>query len=476
MYERTKPDRGASTVEYVTLLFVVAAIVAAATLAIPNPVGDNAKVALCKLFNAITGRDAQCSAPPFQYRPSKAACVTGQDSQKVGASVTVFSVKFGQNFQLLRINTADGRVKVMVVPADYKLGVEGEEGAKFNFGKDSGLHGGGKVEGAVGLKYGDTWSFPDQKAADHFLDDMKFDWGRREAEKVSPLLWGFDKITGWEPKTPDPDSQQLDVNAELLGNYGVKFGDLETGEDGEKSVTDIGTGVEVEGKVGDGVSVIKDRDNPANPSDPSYPRTSVVFNVQGSIKGGAKVLGFGGDRSVNYIGQTKATYDKNGKLVGITWVTTHEQSGSGGFKSPGGNNATEKNADKKVTTTTTTVTFDDSNRALGEKWLHDNAFLVPLQTVRNAFDENGSFSTKDPGPNGSAFDKLIYNQGVVSRNTYAGNVDEYGIGVEAGDELTFGADLSYEHEKTQLVDSQYLDAPRNGERHFVQWPDCRNAG
>ncbi len=476
MWERSRTDRGASTVEYVALMLIMAMVVSAATLVIPNPVGDGAKAAICKIFNAVTGGNADCGKKSFDYKPSQAACVTGQDSNKVGASVTAFSVKIGDSFQLLRIKTADGREKVVVVPADYKLGLVGKEGLQANIGgKNYGLHAGGKVEGTVGLKYGDTWSFPSEKDADHFVDDMKWDWGRKEAEHVSPILWGFDKITGWKPNTPDPASTQWDVTAEGLANFGAKFGNLQE-NNGEKSVTDIGTGVEVEGKAGDGISIIKDNYNPTNPNDPSYPRTSVVFNVQGSVKGGGKVLGFGPSGSGSYVGQTKVTRDNDGKLVSITWVTTHDETSSEGYKVPGKNNVSDKDSDKKVTTTTTTVNFDDSNRAVGDKWIQDNAFLMPLQTVRNAFDPNASYSTADPGAGSSPFDQLVYNQGVVSKNTYAGNVDEFGIGAEAGEGLTFGIDLNYEHDQSHLVDSQYLDAPQNGLRNFVQWPECKSSG
>jgi hypothetical protein len=475
MWERSRTDRGASTVEYVALMLIMALVVSAVTLVIPNPVGDGAKAAICKIFNAVTGGAADCGRQAIDYKPAQASCVTGQDSDKVGASVTAFSVKVGDNFQLLRIKTADGREKVVAVPVDFKLGAVGKEGLQVNLGgKSFGLHAGGKVEGAVGLKYGDTWSFPNAKAADDFVSDLKWNWGRKAAEHLSPALWIYDKITGWKPNTRDPDTRQWDISAEGLANFGAQFGNP-TENNGKKSVTDIGTGVQVEGKVGDGVSIIKDDHNPADPSDPSYPRTSVVFNVQGSVKGGGKVLGFGPSGATGYVGQTKVTRDSSGKLVSITWVTTHDASSGAGYKSPGKNNFGDKISDKKVTTTTTTLNFDDSNRAIGDQWIRDNAFLMPFQTVRNAFDPSGSYSTADPGPGAGAFDRLVYNQGVVSKNTYAGDVNEFGIGAEAGEGLTFGIDLGYEHDQSHLVDSQYLDAPQNGRRNFVQWPDCQQA-
>jgi YD repeat-containing protein len=467
-------DRGASTIEYVALLMIVALVVAAATLVIPNPVGDSAKVALCKLFSAISGGNGNCERKPFEYKPSPAACVTGQDSNTIGGSVTIFSVKVGENFQLVTIKTADGKTKVMVVPIDFKIGATGELGGKLTIGgKSLGAQAGANVEGTVGLKYGDTWIFPNDQAASDFVNKMKWDWGRHEAEKVSPGLWLFDKVTGWHPKTPPPDIQQTDISVDGLASLGINVGNPTT-KNGKKSVTDIGTGLKVDGTIGDSVQLAKQNTNPSDPNDPSYPRTTVTFTVHGSVSGGGKVFGYGPSGSGDYSGQTKVTRDKNGRLVSITWITTHEESDSNGYQNPGGKRVQGKGSDKKVTTTSTTVNFDDSNRAIGEQWIHDNAFLMPLQTVRNAWDPSGAYKTQQPPADASEMDKLIYNQGIVSKNTYAGDVNQLGLGVEGGDAVKFGIDLSYQHDRQYLVDSQYLAPPQNGSRSFVEWPECKN--
>ena len=476
MYERKhrmRKDPGASTIEYVALLLIVALIVAAATVVIPNPVGDSAKVALCKIFAAV-GAGGDCEQKPFDYKPSPASCVLSQDSNTVGGSVTVFSVKVGDNFQLVTIKTADGKAKVMVVPIDFKIGAAGEVGGKLTVGgKTFGAQAGANVEGTVNLKYGDTWIFPNDKAASDFVNKMKGDWGRHEAEKVSPGLWLFDKVTGWHPKTPDPDIEQGEIGVDGLGNLGLNFGKVTT-KDGKKSVTDIGTGVKVEGTVGDSVQIAKQNTNPSDPNDKSYPRTTLTFIVRGGISGGGKVFGYGPSGSANYTGQTKVTRDKDGNLVSITWITTHDEADSNGYQNPGSKHGQGKGSDKKVTTTMTTVNFDPSNRAIGEQWIHDNAFLMPLQTVRNAWDPSSSYQTRQPPPDASAMDKLIYDQGITSRNTYAGDVDQIGLGVEGGDAVKFGIDLNYIHDSQYLVDSQYLAAPENGSRSFTEWPECNN--
>jgi hypothetical protein len=464
-------DRGASAVEYAAILLIAASVAGMLTLLVPNPVGSSVKASVCKLFG---GTD--CEKIPFDYKPSPAACITQSNADKVGYSVTVFSVKVGQNFQLVKTRTADGKVTFMVVPVDYKLGVDAEIGAGAKLGKNEvGFDIGAKVEGTVNLKYGDAWKFNNEAEADKFLEDLKWDLARKEAEKTSPGLWLFNKVTGWEPRTPDPQIQQMELSAELALRGALGVGKLteSTNPDTnttEKKVSDLGTGAEIEGKIGDGVIVTKDN---TQPSKPGYPLTSYTFQVKGSYKMGAKAFGYGPGGERTYLGQTKVTRDKDGKLVSITWVTTQEENNSEGLKNPGDANASGKNTDKKVTTTSTTVEFNDSNRALGEQWIHDNAFLMPFQTVRNAVDQNGAFTNVDPGPNASPFDRLVYDTGKVSRNTYAGNVDEFGIGAKVGAEVKFGFDVGYEGEDQNLVDSQYLGAPQNGSRAFEKWPECK---
>lgn len=432
-------------------------------LLVSNPITPAVKKAICELFGV------GCEST-YDYKPPTSACILSSDSKKIGGSITVFSIKVGQNFQFVKIKTADGKVKLMIVPVDYKLGAEAEIGGKLQFGKGSfGGELGAKVEGSVNFKYGDTWVFPDDAAANKFLDDVKWDLARKEGEKVSPGLWVFDKVTGWEPRSRPSDIQQWEVGVEGVLKGAAGFGNLTTGSNGEKKVTDIGTGLEIEGKAGDAVIMTKDSSGPA---DKGYPLTSMTFQVKGSIKGGAKAIGYGPGGEATYTGQTKVTFDKDGKLKSITWITTQEENATEGIKTPGKKNVTDKGTGKKVSVTTTTVNFDDSNRAIGEKWIHDNAFLMPLQTVRNAVDENGAVVTKDPGPNADPMDRLIYDRGLVSRNVYAGNVDEFKIAAEIAAEIKFGIEGGYEGETQDLAGSQYLGPPQNGSRSFQDWPEC----
>ncbi|NEA27302.1 hypothetical protein [Actinomadura bangladeshensis] len=461
---RRRRETGAAAIEYAVLVGIASALLVALLLLLPNSVGSGVREALCKIFGG------NCTAQPFQYKPPVSACIVTSDSKKIGATVTVFSIKAGQNLQFVKIKMGDGKVRLMIVPNDYKLGAEAEVGGKLQFGKGSyGGKIGGSVEGSLNFKYGDTWVFPDEKAAGDFLDDMKWDLARREGEKASPGLWVFDKLTGWEPRTRDPDFRQWEVGVEGLGKLAAGFGDLTTDEQGERKVKDRATGLEAEGKIGDGVIVTKDSSGSAADG---YPLTSYTFQVKGGIKLGAKAVGFGPSGEASYTGQTKVTLDKDGRLKSMTWITTQESNDTTGFKNPGGKTVTWKGTGKKVSVTTTTVSFDDTNRAIGEKWIHDNAFMIPLQTVRNTFDENGALTTADPGPDGDPMDRLIYERGLTNRNVYAGDVDEFKIGAEIAAEVKFGIEGGYEGETQNIVGSQYLGPPQNGERTFVDWPEC----
>ncbi|MEV5568464.1 hypothetical protein AB0L06_00320 [Spirillospora sp. NPDC052269] len=463
---RTSPgDRGATALAYAALLLIGAAMLGTIWVLVSGQVRSQITIAVCQMFNG-----KNCTPPPFDYKPSTGACILSSNSKKVGMSVTVFSVKVGQNFQAVKIRTADGKVRVMIVPIDYKLGAEAKIGAGATFGKNTyGLNLGAKVEGAVNLKYGDTWVFNNDHDASDFLDTMKGDLLRKTGESVSPLLWAWDKVSDWKPHYRDPDVNQFEVGVEGALKGSAAFGNLETGDDGKKSVTDIGTGAEIEGRAGDGIIVTNDN---SGPKDKGFPTTSYTFQVKGSIKGAAKVVGYGVGGEAAYTGQTKVTFDNQGRLKSITWVTTQETNLSENIKNPGKKTASPKNTDKQISTTTTTVNFDDSNRAIGQQWLHDNAFLMPFQTIRNAADKNGGFVAQDPGPNASAMDRLLYDKGIVNRNVYDGISEDYKLGLEGGDVITFGIEGGYEGEKQKLADAQYLGPPENGRRTFQTWPEC----
>ncbi|MEO5877112.1 MAG: hypothetical protein ABIS86_17705 [Streptosporangiaceae bacterium] len=458
-----RQDSGAALAEWAATLVLVSVVLAALLASgVVATTAARTRAAICEIFG-ITG----CGDLPYDVKPSAAACVTGSDSQKVGGSITVFDVKIGNSFQLVRTVTADGKVKIMVVPVDFKLGAEAVLGEK-TAGGSFGVKAGAKVEGTANLKFGDTWVFDDKAGADHFVDDMKGDWLRYEAEKASPALWLFDKVTGWEPGTGTPQIQQVELSAEGVLSGSLGFGRI-SDSTGEKKIVDAGTGLEVEGKVGDSVAVTKDN---SKPDDPTYPRTSYTFGVKGSVKGGAKALGFGTDGSTSYQGQTKVTFGKNGELLNITWVTTHEETTSAGYKKPGDQKVSGKGSDKKVSVTTTSIDFDDTNRETGRQWLQDNAFMMPFQAVHNAFDPSGAYRTTDPGPSASALDRLLFERAKVSRTTYLGDVDEVKIEVKVGAEVTFGFDAGWEHEKQFLTGSEYLGPPSGGVRDFLKWPEC----
>jgi YD repeat-containing protein len=470
--ERARRDGGAAAIEYAALLVVASLLMTALLAFVPNPVEPEVRAALCRLFG---GTD--CTAGAYEYKPPASSCVVGSDSKKAGASVTVFSVKVGDNVQLVRTTYADGTVRMTLVPIDLKVGVETGVGGKVQVGK-GGFGGdlGVKVEGSLNYKYGDTWVFPNGEAADQWTAIMQAEIANSVAEAAGIGGYIFDTTVKWlgrpedDPRRHEPEISQHEIGVEGALKGAVGFGPLSADDSGKKkSVTDIGTGLDIEGSVG--ASVLVTNDNSGKPED-GYPVTSYTFQVKGSIKGGAKVLGYGPGGERSYTGQTKVTYDKDGRLKSITWVSTQETNDSEAYKNPGKANGSVKDTDKQVSVTTTTVNFDDSNRAIGENWLRQNAFLMPGQTAFNAVDQNGAVVTHEPGPNADPMDRLVYDQGRVTRNVYAGDVDETKVGISVAAEVKFGIEGGVETEEQKLVDSQYLGPPQNGQRTFQQWTEC----
>ncbi|SFN96529.1 YD repeat-containing protein [Actinomadura madurae] len=469
--ERPRCDGGAAALEYAALLVAASLVITMLLVFVPNPVEPEVKAALCRLFG---GTD--CKAESYVYKPPASACVVASDSAKAGASVTVFSVKVGDNVQIVRTTYADGTVRITLVPVDLKVGVEAGVGGKVQVGKSSyGGELGAKIEGSLNYKYGDTWIFPNGEAADQWTKYMTAEMAGTLAEATGIGGYIFDtsfKYLGRpedHPARHEPEISQHEISVEGALKAGVGFGPLSNDSSGNKSVKDIATGVDIEGKVGG--SVLITNDNSGKPED-GYPTTSYTFQVKGSIKYGAKVVGYGPGGEGSYTGQTKVTYDKDGRLKSITWVTMQETNNSEGYQNPGKANGSVKDTDKQVSVTTTTVNFDDSNRAVGEDWLRTAAFLPPGQATFNAGGEDGAVVASQPGPNSSEMNQLIYNQGRVTRNVYAGDVDETKVGISVAAGLKFGIEGGVETESQKLVGSQYLGPPQNGQRTFQEWTEC----
>lgn len=461
-------DSGATAIEYAALVGVSAALVVVLVLVVSNPLATGMKRALCDLFNL------GCTSEEFEYKPPGSLCIAGIDTRSVGGSVTILSIGVGQNFQLVKTKFGDGTIRVRIVPVDYSLSAEAELGGGVKFGKKTyGGEAGASIEGSLGFKYGDMWEFDSEEEANKWLDDMKWDLARKEGEKVSPGLWVFNKITGWEPRTRDPDLTEWEIgaNGAVLGTAG--FGKLTADTDGKKKVTDIGTGIDIEGRAGDALQVRKDYRGSA---EEGYPLTSYTFEVSGSYGYGAKALGYGPGGKRSYAGQTRMTFDKDGRLKSMLWITTQETNATAGYKNPGKKYAGGKDVDNLMSATMTSIEFDDSNRAIGERWIRDNGYLMPFQTVRNALDENGSVVSRQPGPNADPLDRLLYERGLVTRNVYTGDGDEFTVGAEIAEGLKFGIEGGYESENLQIAESTYLGPPENGERSFVNWPECAAAG
>lgn len=463
-------DIGASGIEYASLVGVATVIVVMLALLVPNPVTPKMQQALCDLFGDDCAPEYTEPVPGFDYEPPTSACIAGSESTTIGGSITVFSIKVGQDFQFMKIKYGDGKVRLVVVPIDYELGAEGKVGGAVKAGGDSiGADLGAKVEGALNFRYGDTWVFPTEDAADEWLSDVQWELARLEAGKTSPGIGFWNWATDWEPDIRDPDITEWEVGLDVAAQGTVGFGKLTSDSDGKREVKDAGTGVEIQGEAGDRVLV---REDDSGSEEDGYPLTTYTFQVSGSYSYGAKIFGYGPGGERSYTGQTRVTYDKDGRLHSITWITTQETNDSEGYTNPGKVNAGGKDTDKQVSVTMTTVTFDDSNRNIGLQWLLDNHWMMPFQTFNNAFDENGALVSAEPGPDASPMDQLIYERGHVSRNVYEGDVDEYKVGADLALGFKFGFEGGYEGENREIVDSQYLGAPSNGERTFQDWPAC----
>jgi hypothetical protein len=165
-------QRGQGTVEYVGVVFIVAAVVAlgasAALGAGPPEIWSAVRREIHRALCIVTGGDCE---------QDRAPCPVASKSDSTEWSVSVFVVKGGQTKTVLRELRSDGTVAVTVT--DAKLG-----GLESGFGIEGHLSAGRKSFGVGGalrasilaeLGHGRTWILPNRAAAEGLVGRVKDD-------------------------------------------------------------------------------------------------------------------------------------------------------------------------------------------------------------------------------------------------------------------------------------------------------------
>ncbi|POM25051.1 hypothetical protein BTM25_36930 [Actinomadura rubteroloni] len=480
---RGRSDRGASGLEWAALLVVGATIFAVLlALAIPEEIGRVVPPALCRIFGG------HCQTPPkakdSDFKPK--TCERSASEQKYGGTIKIAIVKVGKEWSFLRQEMADGTVRLTVVPNGDTVGLEVGAGGKISLGKNVKLGAEITVAGSIKVGVGDTYVFKNGAEADKFQGDIKElatrDTAKSVAENVIPGMnnpitgWVVDKVddlTG-RPHIKDPEitTTTISYKESVEGSLGLYLPQIGPKGDGSDDWNlNINTGLKGKVEYGEDVAVTQDN------TDPSNPRTSYFVGMSGTLSGSGEVLGAGGEGELKWTGGERLVFDKDGKLIAVTFQTTFEKGGRsngkiGGNYQDGKGNGKDKDGAKTVETVTQTVPLDnDADRAAMARWLQENPTHMPLSLLKYMGGDDDVVRT-DPGPNASVFDRLLYQKGQVLKQTTENTNDSFEIGAEAKLGLVLGAEYSQSSSTNRTTGAEYLGAPRSGRREFVPYTEC----
>ncbi|RKQ91960.1 hypothetical protein C8N24_1799 [Solirubrobacter pauli] len=162
----TRPTAGQATTEYVAAIALIAVVLALAAPAVGAPSIGRAVVAQLERALCVVGLDI-CDAQ-MAAAAGLAPCPLRTDVTGHEVSATAFSIEVGHRWTLTVTPNSDGTVSVMRT-ASGMGGVSAGFGGDVSLGPvavDLGGQAGARarIQGAYG------WTFPDQAAADEFLD------------------------------------------------------------------------------------------------------------------------------------------------------------------------------------------------------------------------------------------------------------------------------------------------------------------
>ncbi|MQA96849.1 MAG: hypothetical protein GEV11_20205 [Streptosporangiales bacterium] len=458
--------------EYVGLTITVAAvIVSIAVLGYGTSIDGGLRAAVCKIIGGTCDSRGR-PRTDADYKPK--LCERASSQSKFGAVIKVAFFKIGDEYSFMKQEMADGSVRYTVVPANYQFGLEAGVGGGVNLGKDFKLGADLTVAGDVKVGVGDTYVFADADEAGEFEDALKTNAQRDAVEDASwlggPILRGVvelgDRAVG-RPDVPDPKitTTTVSTSRSAEGTLGIKLPQDEGSWDYNTQ-----TGVSVKAEYGGEVAVAEDR------TDPNNTKTHYSAQLNGSISGSAQVLGAGAEGGLKWTGTQRLTYGKDG-LSAITFQTTFEKGGKVQAK-PGGNYKDNKGGgkasgeEKTVETVTQTIPINTpEERRIAEQWLREHPYQLPTNLMKWMTGDDNVSETQ-PGPGASDWDRLVYDNGQVLKQSAENETDGWSIGAEARLGLVLGAEVKSETSTNSTTSAEYLGAPRGGRREYVEYPEC----
>ncbi|MFC7329801.1 hypothetical protein [Marinactinospora rubrisoli] len=435
-------DRAAGMLEYVAVVLLVAVVLAAVVTVVPGSVTDLLRTAACRALGLGDCGGSQ-EAADEHYEPER--CLRSRATEVAGGEVEVV-ISVGERFSFITERFSDGRTQLTLVETsrlEASLGV----GGGVNLGRALRLGASLDVSGSVSLPNGSTWILDSPEEAERLREDLRTRQKIDVTRRISPLIgWGVDMI--WGPDIPPPDITRQGVESGLGAE--AKAGAGLGNEDGDGPGKGTGRSIEgweispqlhAHGAVG--VNAVLSRAE--NRRDGTV---MTVYELGGTAQVGAHWVVDRVRPTVGRSGAMTVIADAEGRVVSLLLAQT--------VRSPEG---------PTITTTQLKVDTAEKRRMVAE-WL---GLVADDQVIPLTWD---SLAPTELAPDASPFERWVFEEGRTTRARYDYENDIRDVSASLKVGVSLGLGGTWGSENLDVVEADYLGAPRDGRREYVDYDRC----
>lgn len=489
-------DGGATATEYLGVIVLVVALVAALAMAgIGGKIGDRIRCAITSLTGgggcATGGDDTAKPKTDADYEPK--LCQVSSISDTAGGKVKIGWFEWGEEYgfqqKVAQAKTdvnEDGKVDENDKLVYMTFTDAASAGANASTpGVKLGSLGKADIDigGGVKITNGDTWVFKSEADAQKMRDDIE-EMKMWETSMKHSGGYGGGWYSGmkWAEKKEDIEKKigdkkisysTIGLNVYADGGLSIKAGDEDK----------LGAKLGGKAKFSPDVTITKDDVN----GNESYTYTAKL-ELEGKVSGSAGPLGgTAGAKDTNTGAITVTRDQKTGKIVRIDMTKTVEKTSTSDKGEAGGDNGkkdgdkrggkgsvTDSSGDTGIEVQTNSIVFGketdeatEAKRSVAENWLDGSGNnTAPFEYM---FGDHAL----DKKPEGTdPFEQLMFQDGLSSTMQYHGETDAQEFGFEVSLGMSLGFSISDEHKKETLTDAQFLGAPQGDKRSYLPYSYC----
>jgi hypothetical protein len=493
-------DRGAAFSEYAAVILLLAAVAGVVVVAVPGSTEDLYETAICRieqLRDAAACPDGEGDGgedeEPYPHDLSPGYCVRDGREERYGYELGIGWFKFGQQYKFSQEELSDGTFLVTFLP-ETEAGVVA--GVGWDFGKENALATTADVEGSVSAKLapGMTYIFKSREEFAEFEDEVEAAITEEMNRQMNPESQIGLGIADWlgvydppEIRNPDVRSGTISGNADLAAAVGLWTGNNDVGKPTPSETLD---GYDLNLGADGTVSYNRSMNVSHMFMDPDNQQTSYTqsFTATGSLGGNLLSARNGVEASWN--GGQRVVRNEDGSLASIRYMMTLQNAsefterGRTGSRENGGGVA---DPDKEITAVRQMVQLDfdtPEEQAIGERLLDERGLLPPESALDfmtpegddligpDMDERTGGTINREPAPGAPDWERFLYEQGRVWQYQMDGQSQDTEISAELKLGLQLGASANWGVEERHTSRAEILDRPRNGERAFIDYPDC----